>query len=87
MQFEPMTMTRGIDVNIAFNFDIKVTVDLGVISASAVAAWFVTKFCRTPKLDINPRVNGKALPPNDADAVKMITDAIDNQENKKTDGN
>ena len=81
----PIYRTRAFDVQITSDIHFEIVIDVAKIAPTLLAAWLlrhVRRFKRPPTINLN----GKALPPNDADAVKMITDAVDNEESKKPDG-
>lgn len=72
----PIPRTKGFGIEVAINIDLKIVVDLGLISSAAAAIWIVQKV-RRARIDVQPKVDQKALPTNEQEAVKMVKDAID----------
>jgi len=82
----PISMQRSFDVqHVNVDIDIKLTIDLTAIASLAAAQWIIDRIRRS-KIDLHPRINRKKLPPNDADAVKMIADTIDEEHQKDNPG-
>ncbi len=78
----PPVFTRSFDVSVHLNFDIKITVDLGLISVTAFAAWLVR---RASALKGVHRIehDGKHVSIDDADAPEVIANKIQNEHDRQ----
>jgi hypothetical protein len=71
----------------SFEVVLDINVDLTLISAIAAASWVLKPIISSLRRGKNMYVNGQLLPPDEAGARKMITDAIEaeQQENRSRD--
>jgi hypothetical protein len=78
----PPTFHRSLDVHVTVNVDVRIAIDLGVITAAAAASWLVHRLraIRGDFPDYGVRLEAKQLPPDDADAIKLITGTIQDDE-------
>jgi hypothetical protein len=70
----PMMLHRSGDLNVTLNFAVHISF-AGGATAAIVAAWVCRSFLGK-RFNFNPRINDQALPSKEAEAAKMITDAI-----------
>lgn len=80
----PMIFTRSGDPLAAVEITIHISLSSGVL-IPAVAAWLCKRLLNK-RFDLNPRIDGKTLPQNEADAAKLITDAIREEKESADDG-
>jgi carbon monoxide dehydrogenase subunit G len=64
----------------AFNLSVNINIDLTMIANAAVVSWILARASVQGRSKM--KVNGKLLPPDDAGARKMITDAVDADQNQ-----
>ncbi len=78
----PPTFKRSLDVHVTVNVDVKIAIDLGVITAAAAASWLVHRLrvIRGNFPDYRVRLDAMQLPQDDADAIKLITEKIQDDE-------
>jgi hypothetical protein len=67
-----MMRQRSDVLNVTLNFAVHISFTGGA-TAATVAAWVCKSFLGK-RFNFNPRINGKALPPNETEAAKMITE-------------
>ena len=62
----------------SFSTHLNINIDPAeIIKAVAVASWVVAAAISSLRRGENVNVNGKALPPQEAAAIKMVTDVVD----------
>ena len=72
--------TKGLDVSVDVTIDI--VVDLTKIAVPAFAYWLWSKTSRSsPNRRVDMNIDGKHIPENEADAVKLIAREIQNNAN------
>lgn len=74
---QPMPFRRGMSAQtttVSRDFDITVSFETAVGTA-VIGAWICRVF-NSSRFHLNPRVNGKPLPPGEEDALKVIADAL-----------
>jgi hypothetical protein len=64
--------TKALNMNLNINID-----PAEIIAAVTVASWFVSAAIGSLRRGKDVYVNGERLPPDEAGAVKMITDVVD----------
>jgi hypothetical protein len=69
----------------AFNVDLNITIDLAKIPVDLAVLWILTRIAVKSRSKI--KVNGQLLPPDEAGAIKMITDAIEEEQQKNRKSN
>jgi len=67
----------------SLSVNLNITVDLAKIAAPIVSSWILSRAITSIGRGVNVDVNGKRLPPEEAEASKMIIDAINDEEKKK----
>jgi hypothetical protein len=72
--FEPQIEIRAFDFNVVVNVDIKLTIDLGIVSVAAVSAWLVRHFQKKSNFEIT--INGKEIPKIESKAKELIENEI-----------
>src|SRR6266566_5103668 len=65
--------TKGISLNLNLN----ILVDVARIIPDAAALWFAARISPAIKRGVKMYLDGKLLPPDEANTIKMIKDAID----------
>jgi hypothetical protein len=66
------------EIMASVHYDINIIIDVAKISGVIAAAW-LARGLRSPKVNTQTRVNGKNLPDNEADIIKFITQEIESQ--------
>lgn len=75
---QPMPFMRGMSAQtsaVSQDFDITVSFETS-IGTAVVGAWICRVF-NSSRFHLNPRINGKPLPPGEEDALKVIAAAIE----------
>jgi hypothetical protein len=72
----PPIERRGFDLNVAVNFDIKFTIDLGRITVDAFLIWFLYRV-RTPNKKIQIALGSRELPNNETEAKELLIEKME----------
>jgi hypothetical protein len=65
----------------SFNTQLNINIDPAeIIKAVVVASWIVSAAIVSLRRGKDVHVNGKALPPEEAVAIKMVTDVVDSEQ-------